>query len=548
MVKPGDPDWHSSVGTPIVLDADAATFDDEADLLVVGFGGAGVVAALQGAELGADVLALDRFAGGGATAISGGVVYAGATPYQAEVGYDDTVEQMYRYLKLETDGVVSDETLRGFCEASAGDLAWLERHGVPFEASLCPVKTSYPTNEHYLYFSGNESIAEYAAVAKPAPRGHRAKGRGLPGASLYEPLRRAAEGMGVRVRYHTAAERLLVDAEGRVLGVEVREVPEGWARTRHRFWSRLGLTVRNYAPRLGKACHARCEAIEHDSGRLLRIRADAVVLAAGGFIFNRRMVEQYAPAYRAGMPLGTPGCSGSGIRLGQSVGGAVDRMARVSAWRFINPPLAWARGIFVNAKGERYCNEAVYGAKLGQAMVEQQGGVGILVINEELRRQAFQQLAPGNAQWFQQAPGVMNMLANSRKAPTIEELARAIRAEPTILAATLRSYNEAIATGQPDPLGKPDSFRQAMLEGPFYAMNCGLASKRFPCPTLTLGGLVIEERTGAVKRGDGTVVAGLFAAGRTAVGVASSNYVSGLSIADCVFSGRRAARSAIGST
>ena len=54
----------------------------------------------------------------------------------------------------------------------------------------------------------------------------------------------------------------------------------------------------------------------------------------------------------------------------------------------------------------------------------------------------------------------------------------------------------------------------------------------------------MDERTGGVKGEDGGVIRGLYAAGRTAVGVCSRQYVSGLSIADCVYSGRRAGRAA----
>ena len=61
---------------------------------------------------------------------------------------------------------------------------------------------------------------------------------------------------------------------------------------------------------------------------------------------------------------------------------------------------------------------------------------------------------------------------------------------------------------------------------------------------LTLGGLVVTEDTGQVRRADGTPVGNLYAAGRTAVGVCSNSYVSGLSLADCVYSGRRAGRNA----
>jgi len=59
-----------------------------------------------------------------------------------------------------------------------------------------------------------------------------------------------------------------------------------------------------------------------------------------------------------------------------------------------------------------------------------------------------------------------------------------------------------------------------------------------------LGGLVVDGITARVVREDGTPIEGLYAAGRNAVGVSSSSYVSGLSIGDCVFSGRNAGRHA----
>ena len=74
----------------------------------------------------------------------------------------------------------------------------------------------------------------------------------------------------------------------------------------------------------------------------------------------------------------------------------------------------------------------------------------------------------------------------------------------------------------------------------FRSIDVGLAAKLFPCPTLTLGGLVVDEASGRVRSSDGRCIEGLYAAGRTAVGVSSGLYVSGLSIADGIFSGRRA--------
>ena len=532
---------------PLVLtEAAAASWDEEADVVVVGFGGAGVCAALEADAEGADVLVLDRFHGGGATAISGGVVYAGGgTSIQADAGVRDDPEQMHRYLSLEVKGVVPEATVRDFCEQSNSNLQWLQRHGVPFEGSLCPVKTSYPTDDYYLYYSGNEGFAPYKDVAEPAPRGHRAKGRGLPGQSFYEPLREAAHAAGIRVEYEARASRLVVDSDGRVVGVEYRQIGGGVRRMLHRYLHKLGLQLVKYIPKLAARLRELCYRIETKHARVKRVRADnGVVLAAGGFIYNREMVREIAPAYRRAMPLGTASDNGSGILLGQSVGGKTDRMTRVSAWRFINPPEAFARGMIVNKHGERYINELMYGAAIGEAMVDEQDGVAILIIDRPLRELAREQSRRGRAQWFQRAPALLNLWFNSREAGSIEELANVIGVPAESLQTTLEQYNAAAEGKWLDPFGKDPARMHAMRTGPYYAINCSIDSKRFPCPTLTLGGLVVDDNTGLVKNEAGSVIPGLYAAGRSAVGICSRQYVSGLSIADCVYSGRRAGRAA----
>src|SRR5882724_9354436 len=158
-------------------------WDLEADVVVVGFGAAGACAALEAAAAGSSVLLLDRFGGGGATALSGGVVYAGGgTPQQRAAGVDDSPETMHAYLRTEVGDAVPAATLRQFCDGSVAMLAWLEGHGVPFEGSLCPDKTSYPTNRHYPYYPGRAlSAAASASAGPPATRGHRTEGRGTHG-------------------------------------------------------------------------------------------------------------------------------------------------------------------------------------------------------------------------------------------------------------------------------------------------------------------------------------------------------------------------------
>ena len=525
---------------------DTAHWDDLADVIVVGFGGAGACAALEAKAQGADVLVLDRFHGGGATAISGGVVYTGGgSSIQRQAGVEDDVENMFRYLSMEVQDAVSKETLRDFCEGSIDNLTWLESHGVPFEGSLCPVKTSYPTDDYYLYYSGNEGLPPYRDAAKPAPRGHRAKGGGLPGANFYEPLRKSAHRAGVDIRYEARVTRLVTDDKASVIGVEYVKVKPGFWSWLHRRFHNADIAMVKINPAIAKRFRRGCDKIEAKHGELRRARAlRGVVLTTGGFIYNRSMVKEVAPTYRPGMPLGTAGDNGSGILLGKSVGAATDRMGRVSAWRFINPPSAFAKGIFVNKQGERYIHEFMYGAAVGEAMVDHNEGVAILIIDDELKKLASRQSRPGRAQWFQWAPAQLNLLFNCKKAATVEDLAKIARVPADNLRRTLDEYNDAADGSRDDPFGKTPEQMHAMRQGPYYAIDCSIRSKVFRLPTLTLGGLVVEERTGQVKRDDGSLIEGLYSAGRTAVGVCSRQYVSGLSIADCVYSGRRSGRCA----
>jgi len=524
---------------------DGEPWDAEADVVVVGFGAAGACAALEAAEAGADVIVLDRFCGGGATALSGGVVYAGGgTVQQKAAGVTDSPEAMFGYLSLEVDDAVSPATLREFCAGSPAMLAWLEEHGVPFEGSLCPDKTSYPTNRHYLYYSGSElSLGD---VAHAAPRGHRVRGRGTSGYLLFARLERAVRGSGARVLGQTAARRLVADSAGRIVGVEcltLRGAP-GWAAAAHCVLHRWSAKPFLYVPKLGRALHRRVARLERRYGRLMLVAArGGVVLAAGGFVASRPMMREHAPAYRGGLPLATPGDDGSGIRLGTEAGGVTAFLGRVSVWRFLSPPPALLRGVLVDRDGRRVCDESRYGAAVGEAVMGR-GGQAWLLVDRATVAEARRQLR-GSTLWFQRLQAWYLLTAGRVSAPTVAGLAARAGVDPAGLAATLDAYNAAAAAGRADPAGKPASLVWAQDRPPYSLVDCSVRPRlAYPAPMLTLGGLVVAEETGQVRRADGSAVAGLYAAGRTAVGICSHSYVSGLSLADCVFSGRRAGRHA----
>jgi 3-oxo-5alpha-steroid 4-dehydrogenase len=244
------------------------------------------------------------------------------------------------------------------------------------------------------------------------------------------------------------------------------------------------------------------------------------------------------------MPLGSPGDDGSGIRLGQTAGGAVERLHHVSAWRFINPPAAWARGMIVNGRGERFVDETLYGASIGLKMVEEQEGRAYVILDAALRREVWRELRHGRILPFQRYPAMLAMLFGSKSGRTLGELAAKCGFDASALEAAVGAYNRVAGGMGADAFGKGARDMAAIGEGPYQALDISIDAKLEPLPTLTLGGLRVDEDSGAVIGVDGRPIAGLYAAGRTAIGICSNIYVSGLSAADCTFSGRRAGKAA----
>ena len=135
---------------------------------------------------------------------------------------------------------------------------------------------------------------------------------------------------------------------------------------------------------------------------------------------------------------------------------------------------------------------------------------------------------------------VKQQLKMAYRADTIEQLAELTGIDSANLLATVEQYNACARGEQQDPFKKSPADMSVIAKPPFYAIDLAAGGS----PALSLGGLAVDEYSGQVKTLKGIGIEGLYAAGRTAVGIASNNYVSGLSIADGVFSGRRAGASA----
>ncbi|MDB6107509.1 MAG: FAD-binding protein [Gammaproteobacteria bacterium] len=538
--------------SPLIIDGSSSvSWDEEADVVVVGFGGAGAATANEALDLGADVLAIDRFAGGGATAYSGGVLYAGGTRMQRQAGFEDSAENMFSYLSLEKSAVRT-ETLRRFCEGSNDDFEWLEHNGVPYSSDAYLEKTAYPPEGKFLYFSGNENVPRYKVHAQPVPRGHRAVGTGMSGYSHFSALREAAIAKRLRLRTHAPVRRLVLDRNGQVLGVEIAAIPEhAWKR--HQSFYEAIVPMKAFKGGRYERLLSACDRFEHRFTNNCLIRARrGVILATGGFIFNSAMVKKYKPvlagASRALLRLGSAGCDGSGIELARAAGAATDLMDSFWIGRTIAPPEILLRGVLVDSAGRRFINEDAYSGFIGDAISNlPDDGTAWLILDRQAHKKLLRQCCfPGKGMRILTLPHLLNLiLGGTKKAGSLAQLARKCAMDPAALEETVRINNEAALKHCDDPQGKSPSLLSGIESQPFYAMNMSLSNRFAITMAFSLGGLRVDEATGVALRQDGTVIRGLYAAGRTAVGLCSKSYLSGMSIADTVFSGRRAARDAV---
>lgn len=556
-------DWGLAIDAPLVVaDPDAHPWSHSADVVVVGLGGAGVSAALEALEHGLSVIALDHYDGGGSSAANGGVYYAGGgTSIQQQAGVQDDPLMMEEYLRSEVGNVVSPATLRRFCEDSPATFEWLRQHGAPFSATVFDRKTSYPPLDHYLYHPDSSLAEPFRSHTPPAARGHRVVHRngnkpwGL-GAGIFDPLRRAALQRGLVFHPQAEVRQLALDAAGRVVGVRAECFTDPALQRRFaKLVAKANAWMAVLPPTFPGArltyAHgfrylAKARKLEAHARQSVWVRARrGIVLSAGGFICNPEMVRHFAPHYAAGLPNGTLGDDGSGIMLGVSAGGATGLMERVSAWRFLSPPRAWGQAMLVNGHGERYVNETWYGARIGDEMVERNDGKGWIIMDHRLYRQSLSDAFAKDVLGFQRDITLVNAFFAATKASTPEALADRLGMDPVTLRASLEAYNRAASGAELDPFCKQPEDMAELTRGPFYAIDASVDARMFPIACMTVGGLLVDEATGAVRKAGATsdeTIAGLYAAGRNAVGICSNLYVSGLSYADCVWSGRRAAQ------
>ena len=475
----------SGLDVPALIDGtDITEWSDDVDVVVVGFGIGGGCAAVSAAARGARVLVLERAAvAGGTTALAGGHFYlGGGTAVQQATGHADSAEEMYKYLVAMSRDPEHDK-IRAYCEGSVEHFDWLEELGVHFERTYYPEKAVIQPNTEGLMYTGNEKVWPYKDMAVPAPRGHKVPVPGdTQGAAMVVDLllKRAAE-LGVQIRCETGATNLIVE-DGAVIGVA---------------WKSFGATG--------------------------AVRAPSVVIAAGGFVMNPDMVAKFTPELAEKLfVLGNTYDDGLGIRLGVSAGAATKHMDQSFITAPVYPPAILLTGIIVNKLGQRFVAEDSYHSRTSGFVMDQPDSAAYLIVDEaHLQRPTFPLIKFIDG-W-----------------ETVAQMEADLGMPAGNLVATLDRYNEYAAKGEDPDFHKQPEFLAPQDHGPWAAFDLSLGKAMYS--GFTVGGLATSV-DGQVLRDDGSVIAGLYAAGACASNIAQDGkgYSSGTQLGEGSFFGRRA--------
>ena len=498
------------------------TIEKTADVIVVGGGGAGLAAASSAIDQGASVVLIEKTSAlGGNTLLSGGVLNAADPEWQAKAAVDiGEPEELEGWMKMDVNSFPEEYretfiTLQGqIKEYLAGSKDYLfdstELHII--QTYYYGARTGLDGSKIYGNFELVKNMAENGLptvnwlaekgiewqenVSEPVGamwrRGHTPT---MPKGQEYAiKLGKIILDSGNEYMIETAAKSLIVE-DGKVVGVEA----------------------------------------EQSNGTKVVLHANkGVILATGGFGSNTEMVQKYNN-YWDSIPndsktTNASGSTGDGIVIASAIGADLTGMGFVQMMPVSDTktgdlftgliPRYASNYIFVNKEGRRFVDEGAERDALAKAAFAQTDGIFYMIADANIAEEA---------KWLTD-PEVEVENGRAYKADTLEELAKLIDVDPTVLSEEMEKYNSYVDSGADPEFGKA-SFMQKVTTAPYYA------TPRSPAIHHTMGGLVIDVNTHVLAE-DGSIIPGLYAAGEVTGGVHAGNRLGGNAIADIMVNGR----------
>ena len=495
-----------------------ATAEDstvDADVVVVGAGGAGMTAAITAAAEGKNVVILESqsMVGGNSVRATGGM-NAGKTVYQDEnefgesagvektlktaaekyadnetitalaktvseqwaayqanpTGYFDSVELMELDTMIGGKGINDPELVETLCANSADAIDWLDEHGITL---------------HDVSSFGGASVKR---IHRPV----NAEGKTVSVGSYMIPLlQENCEKAGVQILLNTTANEILTDANGAAVGIKA-----------------TGST-----------------------GETVTVNAKAVVLTTGGFGANLDMVVKYKPELKGFMTTNAAGIQGQGIEMAEAIGAATVDMDQIqihptveaNTAALITEGLRGDGAILINEEGQRFIDEVGTRDVVSAAEIAQTGSYSWLVVD-----QAMVDASSVIQGYIKKGYTVTG--------ETYEELGKAMGVDAAAFAETMDKWNGYVEAKNDPDFGRT-SFANPLNTAPYYAVKVTAGVHH------TMGGLKINANTEVLNE-KGEVIPGLFAAGEVTGGVHGANRLGGNAVADFTVFGRIAGAAA----
>ena len=500
----------------------------DADVVVVGAGGAGLAAAVRSIQHGEKVVILEKYPQiGGNTSRAGGPMNAAEPDWQKKFkalpGEKQTLEELAKTPIEKIDPEYRDDfkelqkQIKEYVDSGADYL---------FDSTLLHEIQTYLGGKR-VDLKGNEIHGKYALVHELVTKALNSVkwladlGVKFDETDVTEPVG------GLWRRGHKPVEPM---------GYAYIHILGDWVKD-HGVNPYLEARAEDLIIKNGKV---RGVVAKRADGSTLTVHAKAVILTAGGFGANTKMVQKYNTYWQKIddniATTNSPAITGDGINLGLEAGAALVGMGFIQLMPVSDPKTGElftglqtppANYIMVNQKGKRFVNEFAERDTLAKAAIAN-GGLFYLIADDKIKETAYNTT--------QESIDAQVKAGTLFRADTLEDLAKQVGMDPDTLVQTIKTYNEDVDKGE-DPEFHKNVFDLKCEVAPFYA------TPRRPAIHHTMGGLVIDTQAHVLDK-NGEEIPGLYSAGENAGGIHAGNRLGGNSLADIFTFGRIAANTA----